>query len=80
VRFDRLDAKSVGKLVASTTVVEVAQGAALDLDFAGTIKLETVRFGGRVVSGVISAATQPDYVTGSGALYSSPKGTFISVR
>jgi len=61
-------------------VVNVAQGAKLDLDYIGTNKVHTVRLGNHRRTGIISAETYPDFVTGSGALEVTPTGTIMIFR
>jgi hypothetical protein len=61
-------------------VLEVAQGAGLVLDYEGAVKVETVKYGGRTVSGTLSAGTHPEFVSGTGSLFSPTKGTLISVQ
>lgn len=63
-----------------TTLLSIASGAGLVLDFEGQITLKTVLYAGKTVSGVISAATHPEFVAGTGSILSPPKGTMISVR
>ena len=58
-------------------VLAVDAGAELVLDFDGQIQLDEVRYDGHIVSGIISAATCPDFVAGSGSIYSAAKGTLI---
>ena len=60
--------------------VSVAAGAELRLEFTGTNRLERLTLGGRSVTGIISAATHPDYITGDGALEIQPKGTILLFR
>ena len=66
--------------IPETLEVEVAQGAKLRLDYPGMSTVEKVRLGGVKRSGVISAETFPEYITGDGALYVLPKGTVLVVR
>ena len=61
-------------------VVNVAQGAKLDLDYVGTNKAYSVRLGNHRRTGIISAETYPDFVTGSGALEVTPIGTIMIFR
>lgn len=63
-----------------TFELEVAKGAKLDVDFNGRQKVASVRLGGRRRSGVISAETDPDYITGEGELYVEPNGLMLIVR
>ena len=60
--------------------LSVAEGAKINLDFTGTNRLERVRLGGRTRTGVISAETYPDYVTGPGALLPAEHGMMLLVR
>ena len=61
-------------------VVNVSQGAKLDLDYIGTNKVYSVRLGNHRRSGIISADTYPDFVTGSGALEVTPVGAVMIFR
>ena len=60
--------------------VSVAAGAELRLEFAGTNRIDRLTLGGVPVSGIVSAATHPDYITGDGALEIIPKGTLLIFR
>ena len=60
--------------------IEVARGAKLRLDFAVTNSVQSVRLGGRRVSGLISAGTHPEYLIGEGAIYVEPKGMIMIYR
>ena len=66
--------------IPATLEIDVAQGARLRLDYPGVCTVEKVRLGGTKRSGVISAETFPEYITGDGALYVLPKGTVLVVR
>lgn len=57
--------------------VTVAKGAKLRLDYTGTNHVEKIKLGGRTVSGVISAETNPDYIIGEGAIQSDRKGLMM---
>jgi hypothetical protein len=63
-----------------TTALDIAAGATLALDFDGELKIKDVRYAGHIVSGTISAATHPEFVTGTGTLVSPARGTLISVQ
>ena len=43
-------------------------------------RIDRLSLGGRSVTGIISAATHPDYITGDGALEIQPKGTILLFR
>lgn len=64
------------------TVIDVAEGAKLELDVgnAEAIRVKEVKLGGRRRYGVISAATCPDYITGTGCLWTEKPGMTILVR
>lgn len=80
VRIERSATDGTDRLLPATTELDVAAGAKLDLDFDGTLTVKGVTLGGREKSGIISAATQPAYITGSGALYTPAKGTMITIQ
>jgi acetyl esterase/lipase len=61
-------------------VLEVAQGAGLVLDYQGTVKVETVKYGGHTVSGIIGATTHPEFVSGTGSLFAASKGMLIRLQ
>ena len=63
-----------------STKLNVSAGAQLDLDFDGQIQLDEVRYDGHIVAGIISAATCPDFVSGSGSIYSAARGTIILLK
>ena len=63
-----------------TTVLDIASGAKLALDFEGEIKVRTIRYAGQTVSGTISAVTHPEFVIGTGSIASPAKGTLISLH
>jgi hypothetical protein len=71
---------SVDGLFPKTMALEVASGAELVLDFDGVIQLDEVRYDGHLVDGTISAATYPEFVSGSGSIYSAASGTLIMVK
>jgi hypothetical protein len=63
--------------------IEVAEGARLQLDFAGTNEVFSLRIAGRKCSGYISAETRPDLfpaLSGPGTLYIRDRGLLIVVR
>ena len=61
-------------------MISVADGAFVQLSFAGTQKVDRVKLGGRFVSGVISQETYPDAIIGPGAWYATPKGSLLFLR
>ena len=55
--------------IPETANVKVAEGARLELDFAGTNRITKLWLGGvRVRSGLVSQATHPAYISGPGTL------------
>jgi len=65
--------------VPGKTVLEVAEGAKLLLNYVGTRKVDTVRYAGQTLTGAISNATHPAFVIGAGSLYAPAKGTLLRV-
>ncbi len=53
--------------LSSETTIAVASGARLELEFAGTQRLGSLRLGGRGTYGIVSAATHPEYLSGPGS-------------
>ena len=60
--------------------VSVAAGAELRLEFTGTNRIDRLSLGGVAVSGIVSAATHPEYITGDGAFEILPKSTILLIR
>ena len=63
--------------------IEVADGARLHLDFAGTNVVNSLRIAGRSYVGDVSQATHPELypaLSGPGTLSIMPKGTTILFR
>ena len=63
--------------------IEVADGARLHLDFAGTNVVNSLRIAGRSYVGDVSQATHPELypaLSGPGTLWIMPKGTVILFR
>ena len=60
--------------------LNVRNGAKVDLAFDGVLNLRSISFGGRPVSGILTAASHPDYIVGTGAFCVLPKGMFIDFR
>ena len=60
--------------------ISVADGALLRLDFEGTNRVESVRLGGRSVTGIIDAQSHPDFIAGDGALECLARGIQVIVR
>ena len=61
--------------------INVAEGSRLVLDYPGTNKVASVRFGGEAAIGrIVDATSHPDYVTGIGALEIVPRNMTISFR
>ena len=79
-KIDATDEFETAPEMSEKLVVDVADGAQLRLDFAGTNKVYLARIAGRSRIGVVDAANCPGVVFGTGALYVAPKGTLITVR
>ena len=60
--------------------IDVAEGARLDLDYDGTVRVRGLSLAGRGQVGVIDATTCPGYVTGRGKLDVRPNGTIVLFR
>jgi len=60
--------------------IELAEGAKLTLDFAGTQPLHALRINGRHASGIVSAATHPAAIVGTGMLQVPNAGTLLFLR
>ena len=63
--------------------IEVADGARLHLDFAGTNVVNSLRIAGKSYVGEVSLATRPELypvLSGPGTLMITPKGTVIMFR
>ena len=61
-------------------VIDVSEGATLRLDYPGTGRVGKIRLGGNSVSGAISVATHPEYISGDGALYVKPEPFAVIIR
>ncbi|MGN0852669.1 MAG: hypothetical protein ACI4Q3_04750 [Kiritimatiellia bacterium] len=60
--------------------IAVADGAFLALDTAATSKVARVTYAGRSYAGILSAATCPAFISGTGALEVTPQGSLILFR
>ena len=80
VSVEKVSLSTLGAVMPKTTVVDVATDARLNLNYEGTVAVSTVLYGGRVLEGMISAQTHPEFASGAGTIYSSPKGTLIRVQ
>ena len=61
--------------------ITVREGAALNLDYPGTITVQMLRLGETVVpNGSYSAADYPDYLTGMGKIEVVSNGTLLYIR
>ncbi len=60
--------------------IDLTTSTQLILDFACTQSLHRLSIGGRFVSGIISAETHPESISGSGALLVPPIGTIFMVQ
>lgn len=67
---------------AKNLIVSVAEGAKLTLDFQGAARVSKLVLGDEeVIDGIISAATHPDYISGTGSLEVVPaRGMVFGIR
>ena len=72
--------ESVAGRFPESMALEVTAGAELILDYDGVINLNTVRYDGDLLEGSISAATHPEFVSGTGSIYIPVSGTLILVN
>jgi len=80
VRVTRLPVMDAYAPFPEGLTIELAEGASLALDFAGTQPLHALRIGGRYVSGTVSAATHPEAITGAGTLLLPNLGTLLTLQ
>jgi len=80
IRLVSIDTASTEELLPVDSIIEVAEGAVLNLDYFGTNEVKSVKLGGIEPSGVITAERFPAYIIGEGALFTSSKGTLMLVR
>ena len=66
--------------IPETLSLELADGARLRLDFAGTNRIDRLRLNGVSVSGFIDASHPSGLVSGIGCLEVRPKGTVLMFR
>lgn len=57
-----------GAVLPETLRISVAQGARLRLDFDGTNNVDVLWLDGRRITGIVSAETHPEYISGYGTL------------
>jgi hypothetical protein len=77
VRLTRIETASTADLLPTEAIVEVSEGAVINLDYLGTNEVKSVKLGTLVCSGVITAERYPAYIKGTGTLYTDPKGTLL---
>jgi len=63
-----------------TVAIAVDENARLRLDFLGTNKVRRLTLGGKRVTGLVSAATHPDFVQGPGTLNVERHGLYLICR
>ena len=80
VSVERVTLSEPAPLMPKATVLDVAAGARLNLNYVGTVPVTTVLYDGHMIEGTISSRTHPEFVSGAGELYSSAKGTLIRVQ
>jgi len=80
VSVEKVTPSELTPVIPKTTVLDIAAGARLNLNYVGTVPITTVRYGGRFIEGTLTSRTHPEFVSGAGALYSPAKGTLIRVQ
>lgn len=84
-----IDNVSIEKVEASTLhlpeipqalTIEVASNAVLELNYIGTLQVDTVRYNGRAYIGLLNSTTCPAFISGQGQLDVKPKGSIILLR
>ena len=63
-----------------TLALDLSTGTALILDYEGTVTLNALRYGGRPLSGIIDAASEPGFVSGTGRLAVPVHGTRVRIQ
>jgi hypothetical protein len=63
-----------------TLALDLSTGTALILDYDGTVTLNALRYGGRPLSGIIDAASEPGFVSGTGRLAVPVHGTRVRIQ
>ena len=77
--IEKVLAKEIPTLSESAEIT-LAEGSVLALDYIGSRKVKSVHYAGRACRGEISAKTHPEFVSGVGSLYVSPRGIIINFR
>ena len=80
VSVEKVELADLGTMLPKQTSLDVAAGAKLNLNYIGTTTVDLFRYAGKTLVGTITSATNPEFVYGSGAIYSAPKGTLIVVQ
>ncbi len=74
-----VDADTAWTPFAKGSALEISDGARVLLNFSGEQRVDTLRYNGVSLTGVIDSSTHPDVIMGTGQLYAMPKGTLIRV-
>jgi hypothetical protein len=80
VSVEKVESSDAGALIPESATLDVAADARLYLNYTGTVSVDTIRYGGHTLTGIISSETYPEFIYGSGELYSTAKGTLILLR
>ncbi|MDA3923312.1 MAG: hypothetical protein PF904_01270 [Kiritimatiellae bacterium] len=80
VSLEKVDMAEIGEPIPEDTTIELAAGTKLNLNYIGTLSVDTLRYNGTILTGTISNETCPEFIYGSGVIYSSPKGTIIILQ
>ena len=80
VSLEKVDLAVLGTPIPEDTVMEVAAGAKLNLNYIGSLLVDTVRYNGTTLTGTISSETHPEFVYGAGEIFSHAKGTILIIH
>ena len=69
----------LSSMLLANATLSVAEGASLELDYPGTLELDTFKYAGIQHSGMFNAANS-SFIQGEGSLLIKPKGTMILLQ
>lgn len=74
------DAYAAAPSVPKDVCIRVGEDAKLVLDYAGTITCSSLRIAGKSYQGIVTAADDPEHLSGLGSIEVKPKGMVLVVR
>lgn len=80
VSVEKVALSELGTPLPKATVLDIAAGARLNLNYVGAVPVKTVLYDGHIIEGSISSRTHPEFISGAGELSSSAKGTLLRVQ